>query len=109
MKIIINDTVSLTPEVRENWLNWMKAIVFPLAQKSQLLESCRLTQIRNEGGEENSSFAVQYICSNSDTYSEFINNFDPKIQQEQNNRFRGHFGAFRTVLEVLEEFDQTKN
>ena len=102
-KLLINDTVRVAENQAQNWVSWMKGTVFPLALKSGYVESYRLTQIVGDGGEDGISFACQYICRDNDRYSNFINNFDPKIQQEQMNRFGGSFGSFRSILEILEE------
>jgi len=102
-KLLINDTIRITESHADIWLKWMKQIVFPMVQKSPLIESYRLTRIKGDEANDGISFACQYICPDSVTYSNFINNFDPKIQQEQMNRFKGHFATFRSVLEIIEE------
>jgi len=102
-KLLINDTIRIAHSEADSWLNWMQQIVFPILKKSSLIESYRLTRIKEDEADDGVSFACQYICSDSITYSDFINNFDPKIQQEQINRFSGKFGTFRSVLEILEE------
>jgi hypothetical protein len=102
-KLLINDTVRIAASHSDAWHSWMKQVVFPLALKSGTIESYQLTKITGDEADDGISFACQYICLNSDRYSDFINNFDPKIQQEQTNRFGGYFGSFRSVLEILEE------
>jgi len=103
MKLLINDTVSITPDQSDQWLSWMKSTVIPLIKNDQSIESFRLTKIKGESDENGVTYACQFICSDEENYSGFINNFDPKLQREQLNRFRGNFGSFRSILEVLEE------
>lgn len=102
-QILINDTIRISHEESQNWLNWMKNIVIPGIKKRDEIHSIRITKIQDDQGEDGITFACQYICPDTHTYSEFIDNFDLQIQQEQNNRFRGHFGSFRTVMEILLE------
>jgi len=102
-KVLINDTVSIEVSEAENWLSWMRTIVLPLAKNSKSIESYRLTKIRDEEAQSGITYACQFICPDNEAYSDFINNFDLKFQNEQLNRFRGKFGAFRSVLEILDE------
>lgn len=102
-KILINDTIQISHDKASVWLEWMQNIVIPGIQKQKEIHSVRVTKIMEGGGPDGITFACQYICPNTHTYSEFINNFDIKIQQEQNNRFQGHFGTFRTVMEIMLE------
>ena len=102
-QIIINDTIRISHAEAQNWLKWMKNIVIPGLKKREEIQGVRITKIMDDKGADGITFACQYICPDSHTYSEFIDNFDLKIQQEQNNRFRNHFGTFRTVMEILLE------
>jgi hypothetical protein len=102
-KILINDTIRISGELGDSWLQWMKTVVLPLVRNSGFIESYLISRIPEDDAGDGITFACQFICPDKDKYSDFINNFDPKIQQEQNNRFGGQFGRFRTILEVLEE------
>lgn len=102
-KILINDTIQISHDKVPAWLEWMQNIVIPGIQKRKEIHSVRVTKIIEDEVPHGITFACQYICLDTHTYSEFINNFDIKIQQEQNNRFRGHFGTFRTVMEIMLE------
>ena len=103
MKLLINDTISIHPQQAENWLNWIHAIVLPIVKKESGIESFRVTKIRGNDDENGISYALQFICPDETAYSDFIENLDPKLQQEQLNRFSGNFGTFRSVLEIIEE------
>jgi hypothetical protein len=103
MKLLINDTISVHPQHAENWLNWIQAIVLPVVKKESVIESFRVTRIRGNDDEHGITYALQFICPDETAYSDFIENFDPRLQQEQQNRFSGNFGAFRSVLEIIEE------
>lgn len=103
MKTLINDTISITPQHHESWLRWMRTIVMPMIKNEPALESFRLTRIKGGGDENGITYACQFICPNAQAYSDFIDNFDPKLQREQENRFSGNFGSFRSILEVLDE------
>lgn len=105
MKLLINDTISISNEYSKTWLNWMETIAIPLIKKESTIESFRLTRIKGGEDENGITFALQFIFKNEETYHQFVEGFDPKWQQEQQNRFRGQFGSFRSVLEVLEDIN----
>jgi hypothetical protein len=103
MKILINDTTSIHPAQAQNWIQWMQNIVIPLVKNESCIESFRLTKIKGGEDENGITYALQFICKDVADYQHFSQHFDPKLQEEQKNRFQGHFGSFRSVLEVLEE------
>jgi hypothetical protein len=103
MKLLINDTISIHPDHSKEWLNWIQQVVMPLVKKEDGIESFRLTKIQGNEDENGITYALQFICPDELAYKEFVGNFDPKLQREQLNRFRGNFGSFRSILEVLDE------
>ena len=103
MKLLINDTISIHPDHAKSWLNWIHLVVMPLVKKQSVIESFRLTKIRGNEDENGITYALQFICPDEGSYADFINNFDPKLQREQQNRFRGNFGSFRSILEIIDE------
>jgi len=102
-KILINDTIRIDHKHESDWLEWIKRIALPSMMKSGWFESYKITKILGDEGNDGVSYAVQSICRNNEAYEHFIKELDLKIQTEQMNRFKGQYGAFRTLLEIIEE------
>ena len=49
------------------------------------------------------TYAIQYTCENIDKLNEYQEKHAPKLQEKHTNRYRGKFGAFRTLLEIVHQ------
>ena len=103
MKIIYNVTVSVDYAVSEKWLTWMKLTHIPEMLKTGKFLEAKLSRILAEesGG---ASYSIQYLCENMSEYNNYIAEHSQQMQKEHNNKFQGKFVAFRTLLEIEENF-----
>ena len=63
----------------------------------------RLSRI--EGEEEGGmTFSTMYLSPSQELYDRYQAEHAPRLQAEHNQLFSGKFAAFRTVLNVIEEF-----
>ena len=98
--IIYNVTVSIDQSIHEDWLQWMKEIHIPeVMETGFFLENkvCRLMV------DDEITYAIQYTCENIDKLNEYQEKHAPKLQEKHTNRYRGKFGAFRTLLEIVHQ------
>ena len=49
------------------------------------------------------TYAIQYTCENIDKLNEYQEKYAPNLQEKHTNRYRGKFGAFRTLLEIVHQ------
>jgi hypothetical protein len=49
------------------------------------------------------TYAIQYTCENMDKLNEYQEKYAPKIQEKHTSRYKGKFGAFRTLLEIVHQ------
>lgn len=98
--IIYNVTVSIDESIHQDWLKWMKEIHIPeVMETGFFLENkvCRLMV------DDEITYAIQYTCENIDKLNEYQEKYAPKLQEKHTNRYRGKFGAFRTLLEIVHQ------
>lgn len=101
--IIYNVTVSIDPKIESDWLEWMRRDHIPaVMQTGCFIKNC-LSKIQGQEPSE-CSFSIMYWLESMDIYDRYQANFAPKLQQEHNQKFQGNFAAFRTLLEVIDEF-----
>ena len=98
--IIYNVTVNVDVDVAEEWLHWMKSAHIPDVMATGLFLDNRICRIlaEEEGGH---SYAIQYTCSNMETYERYKTEHAPRLQADTQKRYAGKFVAFRTLLEVV--------
>ena len=101
-RILYNVTVSVDPDIHEEWLNWMKETHIPEVLATGKFIDNRI--LRVHGHEENGmTYAVQYTCSSRNELDDYFNRFAPALQAAHANKYGSKAVAFRTILEILHE------
>lgn len=101
--ILYNVTLSIDPEIEQDWLDWMRKIHIPEVLETACFTEARLSRIQaeEEGGV---SYSVMYLSPSQEIYDRYREEFAPAMQAKHNARYMGRFAAFRTLLTVIEEF-----
>lgn len=101
--ILYNVTVSIDESIHEDWLLWMREVHIPDVMRTGLFLESRISKIHAEeqGG---LSFAITYLAKSLDDMELYKKEHAPRLQQEHSARYAGKFAAFRTFLELIEEF-----
>jgi hypothetical protein len=101
--ILYNVTVSIDEQIKTEWLAWMQEKHIPDVMQTGMFMECRISRIHaeEEGG---LAYAISYLCKDKETYDRYQEEFAPALQREHGEKFAGKFAAFRTLLEVINEF-----
>jgi catalase len=51
--------------------------------------------------DEGTNYSIQYHCDCMETLQDYQENEAPKLQDEHTKRYKDHFVAFRTLLEIV--------
>jgi len=101
--IIYNVTVNVDYNVHDEWYEWMKTKHIPDVMDTGCFRDARFSKImaEEEGGK---SYSIQYMAHSRGHLNKYLENFAPALQEEHTKKYQGKFAAFRTLLEVQEEF-----
>lgn len=97
--ILYNVTVSVDPEVHEDWLHWMKTKHIPDVLATGLFIENRFLRILSTEEGEAHTYSLQYVARSMEDYERYRQQFAPALQAEHTARYRDRFVAFRTLLE----------
>lgn len=103
-KIFYNVTVKVEHKIHDEWLQWMKEIHVPDVMKTgKFLESkiCRLLGMEEEEG---ITYSFQYIAADMETFQSYQSEFAKDLQKDHTDRYKGKYVAFRSLMEIKEEF-----
>lgn len=103
--ILYNVTVSIDPDVHEDWLNWMKTKHIPDVMATGCFLEARIARVHGEE-EGGLTFAIGYVAPSREKYEEYQERFASELQKEHTEKYHGRFAAFRTLLTILDEFKQ---
>lgn len=102
-KILYNVTVSIDAEVEQEWLEWMKTVHIPDVMRTGFFLENRICRVHafEEGG---LTYAIQYVARSMADYEQYQKEYAPALQADHTKRYGGRFEAFRTVLEIVHEY-----
>ena len=103
MKVIYNVTVSVDSHKSDEWLKWMKEIHIPDVMKTGVFLESKISRVlaEEEGG---ITWAIQYLCPSMAEYERYQKEFAPALQADHTRLYGRFTAAFRTLLEVHEDF-----
>jgi hypothetical protein len=101
--ILYNVTVSIDETIHLDWLKWMREVHIPDVMSTGLFVESRISRIHTQEN-DGLSYAITYLTNSFDDLENYQQNHAPRLQQDHSTRYAGKFAAFRTYLELIEEF-----
>ena len=101
--IIYNVTVSVEENVQNEWLNWMKTEHIPEVMACGIFTKAQINRVIVQDDSDN-TFAIAYTCSSMKELHQYQIKFAPELQKKHDKKFKEKAIAFRTIMEVIEEF-----
>jgi len=102
--VLYNVTISIDHTCEDEWLVWMRGVHIPDVIETGFFKEgkiCRLIGGEEEGGK---TYAIIYTAYTKEGVEEYKKNHSKKLQAEHNAKFQGRFAAFRSELQIIEEF-----
>jgi len=101
MKLMYNVTVSIDPSIEEIWKQWMIEKHIPDVISTGKFLSYSMQKVLAGNPDEGVSYAIQYIAPNREAFDKYQQEDAQKLQEEHQQKFGGHYGAFRTLMEII--------
>ena len=101
--IIYNVTVTVEEDIKEDWLSWMKTEHIPEVMTCGIFKKAQINRVIGQIDSDN-TFAIAYTCSSMKELHQYQIKFAPVLQKKHNDKFGEKAVAFRTLMEVIEEF-----
>ena len=99
--VLYNVTVSLEPNIEQDWIQWMKSIHIPDVLKTGNFIRCIFSKIQGmEAGEI--TYSILYFAHSQIELATYLEEFAPALQHEHSFRYKDKFVAFRTILQVID-------
>tara|TARA_B100000497_G_C7564243_1_gene340252 strand:- start:174 stop:470 length:297 start_codon:yes stop_codon:yes gene_type:complete len=97
--ILYNVTVSLDASIHTDWLEWMRNVHIPEVMATGYFVEHKICKLLVD---DEITYAIQYNCETLEKLNEYQEKYSPALQQKHTERYKGKFGAFRTLLEIIE-------
>lgn len=105
MRILYNVTVNIDHKIHEEWVQWMRRIHIPDVMATGKFLRFQFQRILEGQNETGVTYAIQYLAPDMQSYLDYQEQYAAKLQQEHTERYKGQFGAFRTLMEVIDMTD----
>lgn len=100
---IYNVTITLEPEIEAQWLQWMQQEHIPQMIHTGKFLGALMTKVLTDQDLGGPTYSVQYRCTSKAMLQSYYNE-DAENMRAQSAPFAGKFIAFRTELDVIQEF-----
>ena len=101
--IIYNVTVNIDESVHDQWLQWIKEHI-PLVLATGHFKEAKLTRVLAEEELGGITYSIQYRAHSREALDNYYKNHAEALKKEGLKRFADKMLAFRTELEVIDEY-----
>ena len=102
--IIYNVTINVDESIQSAWLKWMQNKHINDVLATGLFTNAKMVRVVVEEEMGGTTYAVQYFTDSRAKLEDDYKNHAPRLRQEGLELFADKMLAFRTELEVMEEF-----
>jgi hypothetical protein len=106
--IIYNVTVNIDESVHDEWLVWIKNHIPEVLATGRFTEA-KLTKVLVEEEKGGITYAIQYRAKSREELNNYYKFDAERLQKDGLLRFADKSLAFRTELEIIDEFSVTFN
>jgi hypothetical protein len=101
--IIYNVTVNIEASIHQEWLIWIKEHI-PQVLATGKFKEAKLTKVLVEEDMGGQTYSIQYRAHSREALEAYYKEDAPRLQSEGLKRFADKMLAFRTELEVIDEY-----
>lgn len=101
--IIYNVTASVDASIHEEWLTWIKEHIPQVLATGNFTEA-KLTKVLIEEEMGGVTYSIQYRAKSREDLDNYYQNDADRLRNEGLSKFADKMLAFRTELEIIDEY-----
>ncbi len=106
--IIYNVTVNIDDSIHKEWLSWIKNHIPEVLATGKFTEA-KLTKVLVEEEMGGVTYSIQYRAKSRKALDNYYKFDADKLKSEGLQKFSDKMLAFRTELEIIDEYSVTQN
>ena len=106
--IIYNVTISVDKSIHDEWLNWIKEHIPQVLATGKFTEA-KLTKVLVEEEMGGITYSIQYRAKSREALESYYSQDADRLRNDGLKKFADKMLAFRTELEIIDEFSVTLN
>lgn len=100
--ILYNITFNIEPEIKEEWLSWIKHEYLPYLMDTGSFLELKIFRLLNEIENQGLTYSVLCFSDSLEKVNTYLEVFAPKIVERHNQSFKYKHVSFMTILEQLD-------
>lgn len=101
--IIYNVTINVDDSIHYDWLFWIKPHIKEVLATGKFI-SAKMSKILVEEEMDGTNYSIQYIAKNNEDLQAYYTEDAPRLREAGIAKFGSKMLAFRTELQIIEEF-----
>jgi len=101
---IYNVTINVLETVESRWLDWMRKKHIPAMLATGKFTSAKMAQVMVKEEMGGATYSIQYSTDSRETLDAYYKQDAEALRDEALQLFANQFVAFRTELQIVEEF-----
>ena len=106
--IIYNVTANIDDSIHEEWLTWIKEHIPQVLATGKFTEA-KLSKVLVEEEMGGVTYSIQYRAKSREDLDNYYQNDAERLRGEGLNKFADKMLAFRTELEIIDEYSVSFN
>ena len=103
---IYNVTINIDPSIHDKWLIWVKEHIPKVLATGKFTEA-KLTKVLVEEEMGGTTYSIQYRAKSREALDAYYKEDAEKLRTEGLKKFADKMLAFRTELEIIDEYSVT--
>ena len=103
---IYNVTINIDPSIHDEWLIWIKEHIPKVLATGKFTEA-KLTKVLVEEEMGGTTYSIQYRAKSREALDAYYKEDAEKLRTEGIKKFADKMLAFRTELEIIDEYSVT--
>ena len=99
---LYNITFNIEPEIKEQWIDWMKNEYFPFVMKTGMFQKVKFFRLLNETENQGFTYSVQFFSESLEKVNQYLEQYAHEIVDRHNLIFKYKHVSFMTILEHVE-------
>ena len=105
MMIIYNVTINVDESIHDSWMKWMTEKHIPDMLNTGKFTKALMTEVLVQEDLGGITYSIQYTCESREILESYYQEEANEMRRQGFELFGDKFGAFRTELKVIREFD----
>jgi hypothetical protein len=101
MKVLYNVTVTVEPEIEQEWLAWLLDEHVPAVMETGCFQMYRVARLIEPAPPQGMAYTVQYVADSQEDLERYLEVHANRLRRDSQRAFGDRAVAFRSLMEIV--------